>query len=122
MRLRSLEVEHFRAIQSARLVFGPGLNVVHGPNDLGKSTLTEAIRAVLLIAPGSAEARSFATWGATPDGFPDPHLLRVPGGRSKRCLAREAEPKHTFRNRLMEAPATTCMPKGGTSKENYASY
>ncbi|MEO8025485.1 MAG: ATP-binding protein, partial [Bryobacteraceae bacterium] len=70
MRLRSLEIEHFRTIQSAQLVFGPGLNVVHGPNDRGKSTLTEAIRAALLTAPGSAEARSFATWGATPGQFP----------------------------------------------------
>jgi hypothetical protein len=70
MRLHSLEVEHFRAIQSARLMFGPGLNVVYGPNDLGKSTLTEAIRAALLIAPASAEARSFATWGAAPGEFP----------------------------------------------------
>ena len=70
MRLLSLEVEHFRAIQSARLLFGRGLNVVYGPNDLGKSTLTEAIRAALLIAPGSAEARSFATWGAAAGQFP----------------------------------------------------
>ena len=64
MRLNSLEVEHFRAIQSARLMFGPGLNVVYGPNDLGKSTLTDAIRAALLVAPASAEARSFPSWGA----------------------------------------------------------
>lgn len=70
MRLRSLEVEQFRAIQSARLEFGPGLNVVYGPNDLGKSTLTEAIRAALLVAPGTAEARSFATWGAAAGQFP----------------------------------------------------
>ena len=51
-------------------MFGPGLNVVYGPNDLGKSTLTEAIRAALLIAPASAAARSFATWGAPPGQFP----------------------------------------------------
>ena len=70
MRLLSLEVEHFRAIRSARLLFGPGLNVVHGPNDRGKSTLTEAIRAVLLVAPGSAEARTFATWNAAAGQFP----------------------------------------------------
>jgi hypothetical protein len=70
MRLHSLEVEHFRAVQSARLRFGPGLNIVYGPNDLGKSTLTESIRAALLIAPGSAEARSFATWGAAAGQFP----------------------------------------------------
>lgn len=70
MRLHLLEVDHFRALQSARLSFGRGLNVVYGPNDLGKSTLTEAIRAALLTAPASAEARSFATWGAAPGEFP----------------------------------------------------
>ena len=64
MRLLSLEVEHFRAIQSARLRFGRGMNVVYGPNDHGKSTLTDAIRAALLVAPGTAEARSFQTWGS----------------------------------------------------------
>jgi DNA repair ATPase RecN len=31
MRLISLEVEHFRAIQSAGLRFGRGLNVISGP-------------------------------------------------------------------------------------------
>src|SRR5215471_11765448 len=70
MRLQSLEVEHFRAIQSACLHFGRGLNVLHGPNDRGKSTLTEAIRAALLVAPGTAESRSFATWGAAAGLFP----------------------------------------------------
>jgi hypothetical protein len=70
MRLLSLEVEHFRAIQSARLRFGRGLNIVHGPNDHGKSTLTDAIRAALLVAPGTAEARSFQTWGGVGGQFP----------------------------------------------------
>jgi DNA repair exonuclease SbcCD ATPase subunit len=70
VRLLTLEVEHFRAIQSARLVFGPGLNVVHGPNDRGKSTLTEAVRAALLVAPGSAEARTFVPWNSAAGQFP----------------------------------------------------
>jgi DNA repair exonuclease SbcCD ATPase subunit len=70
MRLLSLDVEHFRAIQSARLRFGRGLNVVYGPNDHGKSTLTDAIRAALLVAPGTAEARSFQTWGGVAGQFP----------------------------------------------------
>jgi hypothetical protein len=70
MRLLSLVVENFRAIQSAELRFGRGLNVVYGPNDHGKSTLTEAIRATLLVAPGTAEARSFMTWGAAAGQLP----------------------------------------------------
>ncbi|MGH8636394.1 MAG: AAA family ATPase, partial [Burkholderiales bacterium] len=71
MRLLSLEVEHFRAIRSARLQFGRGLNVVYGPNDHGKSTLTEAIRAALLVTPGTAEGRSFSTWGGAAGQFPN---------------------------------------------------
>lgn len=70
MRLLSLEVENFRAIKSARLRFGRGLNIVYGPNDHGKSTLTDAIRAALLVAPGTAEARSFQTWGGAAGQFP----------------------------------------------------
>jgi chromosome segregation ATPase len=70
MRLLSLEVENFRAIQSARLRFGRGLNVIYGPNDHGKSTLTDAIRAALLVVPGTAEARSFQTWGGVAGQFP----------------------------------------------------
>src|SRR5947209_608744 len=70
MRLLSLEIENFRAIETARLTFGPGLNVIHGPNDRGKSTVTEAIRAALLIAPGSAESRTFAPWSAVAGVFP----------------------------------------------------
>ena len=45
MRLRRLEVQDFRGIRAATIVFGPGLTVLHGPNRLGKSTLVEAIQA-----------------------------------------------------------------------------
>ncbi|MDB4988762.1 MAG: hypothetical protein JWN04_3940, partial [Myxococcaceae bacterium] len=62
MRFSRLAVHAFRAIQHAEMDFGPGLNVLYGPNDLGKSTLATAIRAALLVAPGSAEASRFAPW------------------------------------------------------------
>ena len=39
MRFRRLDVRAYRAIDQAELEFGPGLNVLYGPNDLGKSTL-----------------------------------------------------------------------------------
>ena len=48
MRFRSLTISHFRAVDRAALSFGPGLNVLYGPNDLGKTTLATAMRAVLL--------------------------------------------------------------------------
>lgn len=65
MRLRSLEADNFRAVTKARLTFGPGLNVLFGANDLGKSTLAEAVRAALLVSFGAAEHRSFIPWGTS---------------------------------------------------------
>ncbi|MBV1860504.1 MAG: AAA family ATPase, partial [Nannocystaceae bacterium] len=65
MRLRSLEVVDFGAVERASVSFGDGLNVLHGPNDLGKSTLAAAIRAALLLQHGSSAARSYIPWGTT---------------------------------------------------------
>lgn len=68
MKLRSLEVSDFRRIRRAKLELGAGLNVVYGPNDLGKSTLVEALRAALLLPSTSATANDFVPWDrdATP--------------------------------------------------------
>ena len=49
MRLLRLRVMDFAAIVNADVEFGKGLNVLYGPNDLGKSTLAESIRSVLLL-------------------------------------------------------------------------
>ena len=62
MKLWSLSVEHFRGIRKARLEFGAGLNVLHGPNDLGKSSLAAAIRAALLLQVSSKEGEEFLNW------------------------------------------------------------
>src|SRR5690606_23918313 len=62
---RRLEVRSFRAVDEAELALGPGLNVLHGPNDLGKSTLAAAVRAALLVPADSSHARAFAPWHDT---------------------------------------------------------
>jgi recombinational DNA repair ATPase RecF len=62
MRFRRLSVKHLRGIEAAELEFGPGLNVLHGPNDIGKSTLVAALRAALLLQYSSAEGQSLAPW------------------------------------------------------------
>jgi chromosome segregation ATPase len=61
--LKSLEVRDFRALREATVTFGPGLNVLFGPNDLGKSTLADALRAAFLLPVGSIEARDLTPWG-----------------------------------------------------------
>lgn len=64
MRLVKLSVQRFQCVESAELEFGPNLNILYGPNDLGKSSLAWAIRAVLLLQHGSAHAERFSSWYA----------------------------------------------------------
>ena len=47
MRLRSLRIDGFGRLADRTFEFGPGLNVVVGPNEAGKSTLAAALVAAL---------------------------------------------------------------------------
>ena len=85
MRLNKLYVTNFGGIESAEVEFGPGLNVLHGPNDLGKSTLVEAIRLGLLLPHGSTHGERFVAWGGGPEpevpyGPPPALQAQSPGG------------------------------------------
>jgi len=62
MRFSKLQIENFKAIVKAELEFGPGLNVLYGPNDLGKSTLGLALRAALLLPSTSSTATDYVPW------------------------------------------------------------
>ena len=55
MKLRSLSVNHFRKFTELTRLdgIGDGLNLVIGPNEMGKSTLLDALRAVLFERHGS---------------------------------------------------------------------
>jgi hypothetical protein len=62
LRLHRLRVLDFAAIQDADIEFGPGLNVLYGPNDLGKSTLVDAIRLALLLPHTSTHIEEYLPW------------------------------------------------------------
>ena len=62
MRLVTLNVEQFGCVHEAEIRFGEGLNVLYGPNDLGKSSLAEAIRAVLLLPHTSSAHQQYVPW------------------------------------------------------------
>lgn len=62
MRFIDLELTAFQAIGRAKVEFAPGLNVLYGPNDLGKSTLVTALRAALLLPARSGEGKTFTPW------------------------------------------------------------
>lgn len=69
MKLLSLTVEHFRCIRQARVEFSDGLNVLYGPNDLGKSSLAHAIRAALLLQVSSSEHKEFVNWSGSGEPY-----------------------------------------------------
>ncbi len=55
MLIRSLRVSSYRGVAGpVALTLGPGLNVLHGPNESGKSTLLEALRNALLVKARSS--------------------------------------------------------------------
>ena len=62
MWIRRLEVADCAGIKAASVSLQPGLNVLHGPNELGKSTLVKAIRAALLLPASSTTADSLRAW------------------------------------------------------------
>ena len=62
MRIHRLVVTDFAAIREADIEFGPGLNVLYGPNDLGKSTLADAIRLALLLPHTSTHSEDYVPW------------------------------------------------------------
>jgi chromosome segregation ATPase len=62
LRILRLHISDFAAIRDADIDFGPGLNVIYGPNDLGKSTLVDAIRLALLLPQGSTHIEEYVPW------------------------------------------------------------
>ncbi len=60
MILRSLELGHFGPFSSGTWEFRRGMNLVHGPNEAGKSTLVSAVLATLF---GSSDPEGVRTWG-----------------------------------------------------------
>ena len=64
MWIKRLEVTDWAGIADAAIDLEPGLNVLHGPNALGKSSLVNAIRAALLLQSTSAAAAPLRDWHA----------------------------------------------------------
>jgi DNA repair exonuclease SbcCD ATPase subunit len=62
MRLLRLRIQSFAAIENLDVEFGPGLNVLYGPNDLGKSTTVSAIRLGLLLPHTSSHCEQYIGW------------------------------------------------------------
>lgn len=66
MKLERCEVKRFGKLKNFKAEFAPGLNLVKGPNEAGKSTLVEALGAGLFEDPQSPsrEWQEKASWGS----------------------------------------------------------
>src|ERR1700675_2462701 len=67
MRLPRLTINSFAAIENVDVEFGPGLTVLYGPNDLGKSTVVAAIRLGLLLPHNSTHCEQYVGWTGSGD-------------------------------------------------------
>ena len=62
MIIRRIRIRRFKKLLDQMLECGPGLNVIHGGNDAGKSTLHLAFSAVLYPVRPS-DVKTYGTWG-----------------------------------------------------------
>ena len=64
MWIRRIEVRHCAGIAEGAVDLQRGFNVLHGPNELGKSTLVRALRYAFLLPAKSSLASSLQDWNA----------------------------------------------------------
>ena len=64
MRIRRLRLVNFKRFADHEIELEPGLNLVVGPNESGKSSIAEALSMVLFADPASRSAsiRSMERW------------------------------------------------------------
>lgn len=70
MLIKSVAVRSYRTIRHAKVDFTAGLNVIHGDNDIGKSTLMDAMRAGL-VRPGRLTGKALASMCPRDGGHPE---------------------------------------------------
>jgi hypothetical protein len=67
MRIRRVAVQHWRGLSRELADLSPHLNLVFGPNEVGKSRLVEALRFALFESSSgrSQHKKALTTWGST---------------------------------------------------------
>ena len=66
MRIRSFRLANFKRFEDREITFGPGMNLVVGGNESGKSSIAEALATVLYANPASKAQtlKSLERWGS----------------------------------------------------------
>ncbi len=53
MKLLRLKLENWRGVESRELKFADGVTLIEGPNEIGKSTIVEAIQSLFTVMDSS---------------------------------------------------------------------
>lgn len=78
MYLESIAISNWRALDSLDLQLDPGLNLIHGPNESGKSSFFEALRAAFLSrSKGQGSPTAAKPWGKGGSTSVDVHFRHV---------------------------------------------
>ncbi|HHW40865.1 MAG TPA: AAA family ATPase [Syntrophomonadaceae bacterium] len=114
--LRKLIVENFQSHEHTEVVFGPGLNVIVGPSDYGKSALVRALRWVFFNEPKGANfirvgARTCRVTVEMEDGTRITRL-RTTGGRNQYLLQKAGEQEQVFEGFGSEIPQEIVQASG----------
>ena len=69
MRITSLALTDLRRYRDQEFILSPGLNIVRGPNEAGKSTIQRAIELALTrkVTSSAADLDGLVSWGSDPD-------------------------------------------------------
>ena len=72
MRITRLTVKDFRRYRELDIPLSPGLTIVHGPNEAGKTTIQRAIELVLTrkVTSGGADIDALRSWDAPDEARP----------------------------------------------------
>ena len=72
MRITRLTLHDFRRYRELEIPLSPGLTIVHGPNEAGKTTIQRAIELALTrkVTSGGADMDSLRSWDAAEDARP----------------------------------------------------
>lgn len=114
--LQRLIVENFQSHRHTEVNFSPGLNVIVGPSDHGKSALVRALRWLFFNEPKGADfiragARTCCVTVEMDDGTRITRL-RTTGGRNRYLLKRPGEEERVFEGFGNEIPPEIAEASG----------
>lgn len=106
MRLERISLRNFRGVSEATVPFAPGLTVVAGPNEVGKSTLAEAWRLVRRFKATSRSREIAAVKPVDSDVGPEVEVALTTGPY-----------RLTYRKRWLRSPVTELSVRGAQQEE-----